>query len=123
MADVKVGEIEVQRTDGLAVVSISGEHDINTAPDLRSQLTRLMDRREGIVCDMSPASFVDSSILGVILDTRRQAQDSGLVFEVAHNGKTEAVGRVLEITGLRSELPVHESTEAALAAGSKGAGD
>lgn len=115
---MKLGEIEVQRADGLAVVSISGEHDLNTAPDLGSELAALIDGRQGIVFDMSPASFVDSSILGVMLDARRQAHDSGLPFEVAHDGKTEAVGRVLEITGLRTELPVHESTDAARAAGS-----
>ena len=113
---MKVGEIEVQRTNGLAVVSITGEHDLNTAPDLNSQLSSLIEGREGIVFDMSSASFVDSSILGVILDARRNAKDSGQAFEVAHDGDTEAVGRVLEITGLRGELPVHETAEAAIAA-------
>ncbi len=121
---MEVGETEVQRTDGLAVVSISGEHDLSTAPDLGSQLAGLTEGREGIVLDMSPASFVDSSILGVILDSRRSARESGQAFEVVHDGKTEAVARVLEITGLRRELPVHETTDAAIAAASsaKGAG-
>ena len=113
---MKLGEIEVHRADGLAVVSISGEHDLNTAPDLGSKLAGLIDGREGIVFDMSPASFVDSSILGVILDSRRQAQDSGQAFEVVHDGKTEAVGRVLQITGLHTELPVHATTDAARSA-------
>jgi anti-sigma B factor antagonist len=116
--NVKLGEIEVQRTDGLAVVSISGEHDLNTAPDLGSKLARLIDAREGIVVDMSPASFVDSSVLGVILDSRRQARSSGQAFEVVHDGETDAVGRVLEITGLVTELPVHPTTDAARAAAS-----
>jgi anti-sigma B factor antagonist len=113
-----MGEIEVQRTDGLAVVSISGEHDLNTAPDLGSQLARLIAEDEGIVVDMSPASFVDSSILGVILDSRRSAHDAGQAFEVVHDGETEAVARVLEITGLRRELPVHQESSAAVAAAS-----
>lgn len=113
---MKLGEIAVRETDGLAVVSISGEHDLNTAPELGSKLAGLIDGREGIVFDMSPASFVDSSILGVILDSRRRAQDSGQAFEVVHDGKTEAVGRVLEITGLNTELPVHATADAALAA-------
>ncbi len=113
-----MGEIAVQRTDGTAVVSISGEHDLNTAPDLGSQLAGLVDGGEAIVFDMSPASFVDSSILGVILDARRKAHDSDQAFEVAHDGETDAVGRVLEITGLKSELPVHTTTDAAIAAAS-----
>ena len=38
----------------------------------------------GSVVDLSPASFIDSSILGVILDARRQANEGGRGFAVAH---------------------------------------
>ena len=104
----------------MAVVSISGEHDLNTAPELSSQLADLIDAHGGLVFDLSPASFVDSSILGVILDSRRQAKEAGVAFEVVHDGETDAVGRVLEITGLRAELPVHATMDAALAASGPG---
>lgn len=107
----------------MAVVSISGEHDLNTAPELGSTLAGLIDGREGIVFDLSPASFVDSSILGVILDSRRSAHGAGQAFEVVHDGETEAVGRVLEITGLMTELPVHPTTGAAITAASASAED
>jgi len=107
----------------MAVVSISGEHDLNTAPELSSQLAELIDAHGGLVLDLSPASFVDSSILGVILDSRRQAKEAGVAFEVVHDGETDAVGRVLEITGLRTELPIHATSDAAIAAASSsGAG-
>jgi anti-sigma B factor antagonist len=112
------GEIAVQRTDdGLAVVSISGEHDLNTAPELRSKLESLTEGGDGVILDMSPASFVDSSILGVVLDCRRQATESGDRFEVVHDGEVDAVDRVLEITGLRRELPIHKDQDEAMAAG------
>jgi anti-sigma B factor antagonist len=89
------------------VLTISGEHDLSTAPNLRRQLDALLDERVGTVVDLSPATFVDSSILGVILDGRRRAADAGVGFAVLHCDGTEAVDRVLEVTGLRTELPVH----------------
>lgn len=103
------------------MLTISGEHDLNTAPELRSQLSELLDGDRGIVVDLSAATFVDSSILGVILDARRNAGDAGRGFSVAHAPDgAEAVGRVLEITGLRAELPVHEAREQAEAQASAG---
>jgi anti-sigma B factor antagonist len=118
-ADVRIGEIALERTDaGISVLTISGEHDLNTAPDLRRRLGELMDGGESVVVDLSPASFVDSTILGVILEGRRQAIEGGRGFAVAQGDGTEAVTRVLEITGLRDELPVHETRDGALEAAS-----
>jgi anti-sigma B factor antagonist len=91
----------------LAVLAIEGEHDLSTAPMLRQRLDWLIAEGAPIVIDLSPASFVDSSILGVILDARRRAEGEGLGFAVSHANGPDPVGRVLDITGLRSELPVH----------------
>ncbi len=42
-AGVRTGEIALERTDaGLTVLTISGEHDLSTAPDLRRELDALM---------------------------------------------------------------------------------
>lgn len=100
------------------MLTISGEHDLSTAPNLRRQLDVLLDDGAVTIVDLSPATFVDSSILGVILDGRRRASDAGIGFEVVHGDGGEAVDRVLEVTGLRTELPVHQSREEALAAAS-----
>jgi anti-sigma B factor antagonist len=115
---VRTGEIALERTDGgLAVISISGEHDLNTAPKLRSELESLIDSGEPVLVDLSPASFVDSSILGVLVSARAQADDKGTGFAVVHSaaGGGGAVARVLDITGLRKELPVHEDRDTAAA--------
>jgi anti-sigma B factor antagonist len=98
----------------LAVLTISGEHDLSTAPNLRRRLDGLLDAGTAIVVDLSPATFIDSSILGVILDGRRRAAEVGIGFAVVHSNGADAVDRVLEVTGLRAELPVHSRREAAL---------
>jgi anti-sigma B factor antagonist len=114
---VRSGEIALERTDaGVTVVSITGEHDLSTAPELRRQLRKLVGEGSAIVVDLSKATFVDSSILGVILDARRRAADDGLGFAVAQANGGRAVARVLDVTGLREKLPVHSARADAEAA-------
>jgi anti-sigma B factor antagonist len=114
---VRTGELALERTEaGLAVLTISGEHDLSTAPNLRRRLDALLDEGAVTVVDLSPATFIDSSILGVILDCRRRAADRNVGFAVVHSNGADAVDRVLEVTGLRAELPVHARREDAIAA-------
>jgi anti-sigma B factor antagonist len=85
-------------------------------------LDSLLDEGAVTVIDLSPATFVDSSILGVILDGRRRAEDRNIGFAVLHSNGADAVDRVLEVTGLRAELPVHARREDAMAAVSGNSG-
>ena len=122
-AGVRTGELALERKDpGLAVLTISGEHDLSTAPNLRRRLDGLIDEGTATVVDLSPATFIDSSILGVILDGRRRAAEARLGFAVARSNGSDAVDRVLEVTGLRNELPVHARREEAVTAVSGNSG-
>lgn len=113
---MRSGEVGLTRgDDGLTVVRIHGEHDLSTAPALRSQLEQLIADGGPVVVDLTEATFIDSSILGTVLQARRDAGEAGVGFAVAHGGGADAVGRVLEITGLRTDLPVHRSREEARA--------
>jgi len=116
---VRTGELALERKEsGLAVLTISGEHDLSTAPNLRRRLDGLLDEGAATVVDLSSATFIDSSILGVILDGRRRAAEAKIGFAVARANGSDAVDRVLEVTGLRSELPVHAQREEAVTAAS-----
>jgi anti-sigma B factor antagonist len=120
---VRTGELALERNDeGLAVLTISGEHDLSTAPNLRRRLDGLLDEGVPTVVDLSPATFIDSSILGVILDGRRRAAEAKIGFAVARSNGSSAVDRVLEVTGLRAELPVHARREEAFRAASGNTG-
>jgi anti-sigma B factor antagonist len=115
---VRTGELALERKDDLAVLTISGEHDLSTAPNLRRRLNSLLDEGTATVIDLSPATFIDSSILGVILDGRRRAEADRIGFAVARSNGSEAVDRVLDVTGLRAELPVHAGRQEAMTAAS-----
>ena len=100
------------------MLTISGEHDLSTAPHLKRRLDGLLDEGVATVLDLSPATFIDSSILGVILDGRRRAAEANIGFAVARPNGSDAVDRVLEVTGLRAELPVHARRDEAVMAAS-----
>jgi anti-sigma B factor antagonist len=105
--------VALEERDGIVVVSLRGEHDLTTAPALREHMEDAMGRGGGVLVDLTNAEFIDSSIIGVVLETRRQADEEGIGFAAALEGGDPAVRRVLEVTGLDTNLPVHPSVDAA----------
>ena len=109
--------IAVDRGDGVAVVVVEGEHDVYTAPSLNEQLDSLIDEGSPLVVDLTPATFVDSSVLRVLLEAKRHAEDRRVGFAVAlAQDDSGPVRRVLDITGLMPVLPVHPGRDAAIEA-------
>jgi anti-sigma B factor antagonist len=121
-ADVRTGEIALEREGGLAVLDLSGEHDLNTAEPLRERLDSLIEDGVPVVVDLSRATFVGSAILGILLDARRRAHEAGLGFAMANGDGADPVARVLEVTGLSSELPVHSTRDGAISDARDGPG-
>lgn len=111
--EVKVGDIE----HGVRTISVRGELDLSTAPELEGPLQQALDNDEGsVLIDLAQCEFIDST--GIALIVRAwQRLDSG------ENGRSlvicsqnEQVRRVLEITGLELSIPVHTTRDEALAA-------
>jgi anti-sigma B factor antagonist len=120
---VNPGEISLDhRESGVVVVSLTGEHDLSTAPALREHLEKILDEGLPVVLSLSGAEFIDSSIIGVVLDTRRRAEEAGIGFATALEDGAPPVRRVLEITGLDSNLPVRHSEREAIETAGAGPG-
>jgi anti-sigma B factor antagonist len=114
---VQENRIAVDRGDGVAVVVVEGEHDVYTAPSLSEQLDSLLEEGVPFVIDLTPTTFVDSSVLRVLLEARRNADERGVGFAVAlGQDDSGPVRRVLDITGLVPVLPVHSARDDAIAA-------
>jgi anti-sigma B factor antagonist len=108
----------------VVVVVVEGEHDIYTAPTLRERLDEALERGGGVVIDLTGATFVDSSVLGALLDARRRALDAGKGYVVCVAETVEpGVQRILDITGLVPVLPVVSGREEAIKAARNGAGE
>jgi anti-anti-sigma factor len=111
--EVEVGELE----HGIRAISVRGELDLSTAPDLEEPLDKALESGDGsVLIDLSQCEFIDST--GIALIVRAwQRLDSG------ENGRAlvlcsqnDQVRRVLEITGLELSIPVHQTRDEALAA-------
>jgi anti-sigma B factor antagonist len=109
----------------VVVVVVEGEHDIYTAPALRERLEEALGKGGGVVVDLTGATFVDSSVLGALLDARRRALDAHQGFVVCVGEQVEpGVRRILDITGLVPVLPVVSGRDEAIeAARTNGAGE
>src|SRR3954451_8304377 len=106
-----------ETADDVVVVVVEGEHDIYTAPTLRERLEEALARGGGIVVDLTGATFVDSSVLGALLDARRRAIEAGQGYVVCVGDTVEpGVQRILDITGLVPVLPVLRGRDEAIEA-------
>jgi anti-sigma B factor antagonist len=86
--------------DGEWVVTVNGEVDVASSPQLRTELISLIDRdAQSIVLDLGEMSFIDSSGLGVLVGAlKRLREHNGRA--IVLRGMQDPVRRVFEITGL-----------------------
>ena len=102
----------VDRTNGAVVVHLTGELDLYNAPIVRTTLFDLADEGpERLVVDLGNVDFIDSTALGVLIETRSRLPNRG--FMLAPPGIE--THRALRVSGLDQHLAVHESVAAALA--------
>jgi len=108
--------------DGVVVVAVHGEHDIASAPGLRAAIEEALSRSQHVVVDLTSSTFVDSTVLGVLLAARERAQEEELGFAVVLEPAAgdPAVRRILEVTGLDELLPVRAERDAAVQAMAEG---
>lgn len=99
---------------GASVVRLSGEHDLHTMPEIRSSFEAVIREGRGLVVDLSPTTFMDSSVLGTIVEAQQEAEKAGLGFAILLEGGSGAVRKLLEMTGVPGSLPVLASRTAAV---------
>ena len=106
--------VESHTVHGVAVLTLSGELDQDTAPPLRTLLDRALDAgADRIVVDCAGLDFCDSTGLNVLLAARLRTESGSGAIELA--GLRSAVARMFEITGASAVFTVHPSVDAALA--------
>lgn len=102
---------------GVRVVTVRGELDLGTAPELEGPLEQAIGGEGPLLIDLSECEFIDSTGIAMIVRAWQQLGDGGPGSgQVVICGGSEQVRRVLEITGLEVSIPVHVSRDEALAA-------
>ena len=96
------------------LVSLGGEVDLYTAPELKQELHRLVGKgAKRIVIDMSETTFIDSTTLGVLLSVvKRVRPEGGSVVLVCPDRN---VKRIFEITLLDRVFAIVDSRDEAMA--------
>ena len=95
------------------VIVACGEIDLHVAPALRETLQSLAARGpRQVVLDMTEATFVDSSAIGVLFGHLNTIKRAGGALTVAC--ANENVLRILELSGLARALPIRSTVEEAL---------
>jgi anti-anti-sigma factor len=93
-----------------AVVALSGEHEAYTADKLARHLAALLTEGVGVSVDLRRATFIDSTVIGVLTAAHRRAQAAELDFVLLIGDETGwPVRRLLEVTGLGTQLQIVES--------------
>jgi anti-sigma B factor antagonist len=92
-------QMSVSENGGAAVVTVTGELDLGTAPRLREELIGLVSRGiRAVTVDMSRLDFIDSTGLAVLISGLKRLRELGgdLILQSLHPRTV----KVFEITGL-----------------------
>jgi anti-sigma B factor antagonist len=108
-------EIKTEKLDGVTyVISLAGEVDLYTAPELKSRLVAVIG--EGgteVVVDLTETTFIDSTTLGVLVSgVKRLRPVDGRLSLVCSDPN---ITKVFEITGLDRVFEIYPTREGALA--------
>ncbi|HZQ85642.1 MAG TPA: STAS domain-containing protein [Acidimicrobiales bacterium] len=108
--------VEVAERDGWAVVAISGQVDLATAPALKERMLALVtDGHDHLICDLTSTEFLDSTALGALVSVLKRLRVKGGKMRLVCT--SPSILKVFDITGLDRVFPIHASLEEATAAG------
>jgi anti-anti-sigma factor len=98
--------ISSDRRDGRVLLTLRGELDLATAPDLEQLVYEGVDAGEHVVVDLRGLEFMDSSGIRVLVAGHARAKRTGAGFVVVRPGADSAVSKIIEVSGLDRELNI-----------------
>ena len=108
--------IERSTTEGVHVVSVRGELDLATAPELRALLEEDLGNEEPVLIDLNGCEFIDSTGIAVIVRAWQQRDgvpgSGGLLGLCAPD---KQVSRLLEVTGVDASISIFSECDEGLA--------
>ena len=92
------------------LIALRGEWDLYNRPELDAALLAAEAAAESlVVLDLSHATFIDSSVLGALVEARKRLHERVKFAVVAQDRQ---IRKVFEITGLDGVFALHESLDA-----------
>ncbi len=106
--------LSVESRGDSSVVTIRGDLDIVTSPELDACLTQARAANDRIILDLSAVDFLDTSALAVIVGHWKDIEAAGGKLALA--GARYRYTKTLWITGLADRLTMYDSVAQAAAA-------
>ena len=105
--------IDVAERSGATVVAVSGDVDMQTAPQLAEALQAVSSSANtSLVVDLSAVEFLDSSGLGVLVAAHRELSANGGRMKLVR--PRPAINKVLTLTRLTEIIEAFDSLDDAL---------
>jgi anti-anti-sigma factor len=102
-----LSDLTVRLDQDRAIIALRGEHEAYTAHKLARQLEALLDEGVPVGIDLREATFLDSTVVGVLLGAKRHADERALEFVLLMSEQTGwPVRRLLEVTGLNTTFTI-----------------
>jgi anti-anti-sigma factor len=98
--------VAAQEVDARLVITVRGELDLATAPQLEETLLPPLRDGSSVLLDLRDLGFMDSTGVRVIVAAHLAAEEHGGHLALARCAPDGPVGRVLEISGLDGVLDV-----------------
>ena len=99
---IQAGDFSVRiiRSDSHDIVEVAGHVTINSSPQLRLVLLRLIARRPGamVIIDVSKVSYLDSSGIATLLEVLKAAREGFVKLRlVGASGRVRILAELLEL--------------------------
>ena len=95
------------------LIELGGEVDLYTAPEFKERMVELIESgRTQIVVDLSQATFIDSTTLGVLVGGVKRLRPSGGALALVCADQN--ITKLFELTGLDRVFAIHPDRDAAL---------
>lgn len=102
--------VEVRHEGREALIAVSGELDLASAPELEQVLERLTaEPTELLVIDLRGVDFMDSTGLSIIVKAHQRFAEAGRRVGLVKG--SSQVQRLLDLTGVADRLPVVDTPE------------
>lgn len=106
--------VEVAENGGCALVNVSGELDIATAPQLVAALEDVGQREVAqVVVNLLGTSFIDSTGLTTLFRAHKRHEEATATFSLVCGPDNLEVRRVIDLMGFNEVFTIHESLDAA----------
>jgi anti-anti-sigma factor len=98
--------ISAADVEGRAHLTLRGELDLATAPELEQLVNQRIDGSQEVVVDLRGLEFMDSSGIRVLVAAHARAGRAGTRVFIVRPTPGSAVAKIVEVAGLERELNI-----------------